>query len=102
MAQKKLKTADELTWKDIEVGNVITEAGNASLRRTGDWRTERPVMDKEKCNKCALCWLYCPDGAMKLLEDGYYEPDLFYCKGCGICAKVCRREAITMIEEEEI
>ncbi len=102
MAQKKLKTADELTWKDIEVGSVITEAGNASLRRTGDWRTERPVMDKEKCNKCGLCWLYCPDGAIKLLEDGYYEPDLFYCKGCGICAKACRREAITMIEEEEI
>jgi pyruvate ferredoxin oxidoreductase delta subunit len=102
MAQKKLKTADELTWKDMEVGNVITEAGNASLHRTGDWRTERPVMDKEKCNKCGLCWLYCPDGAMKLLEDEYYEPDLFYCKGCGICAKACRREAITMIEEEEI
>jgi len=102
MAQKKLKTADELTWKDMEVGNVITEAGNASLHRTGDWRTERPVMDKEKCNKCGLCWLYCPDGAVKLLEDGYYEPDLFYCKGCGICAKACRREAITMIEEEEI
>ena len=102
MAQKKLKTADELTWKDIEVGNVITEAGNASLRRTGDWRTERPVMDKEKCNKCGLCWLYCPDGAIKLLEDGYYEPDLYHCKGCGICAKACPREAITMIEEEEI
>lgn len=102
MAQKKLKTADELTWKDIEVGSVITEAGNASLRRTGDWRTERPVMDKEKCNKCGLCWLYCPDGAIKAVKDGYYEPDLFYCKGCGICAKVCRREAITMLEEEEI
>jgi pyruvate ferredoxin oxidoreductase delta subunit len=102
MAQKKLKTAEELTWKDIEVGNVITEAGNASLRKTGDWRTERPVMDKGKCNKCGLCWLYCPDAAIKPVEDGYYEPDLFYCKGCGICAKVCPREAITMTEEEEI
>jgi pyruvate ferredoxin oxidoreductase delta subunit len=35
------------------------------------------------------------------VEDGYYETDLFYCKGCGICAKVCAREAIAMIEEEE-
>jgi pyruvate ferredoxin oxidoreductase delta subunit len=102
MGEKKLKTAYELTWKDMEVGNVITEAGNASLHRTGDWRTERPVMDKEKCNKCGLCWLYCPDAAIKAVKDGYYEPDLFYCKGCGICARVCPREAITMIEEEEI
>ncbi len=101
MVEKKLKTAYDFTWRDMEVGNILTEAGSASLRRTGDWRSERPVMDKEKCNKCGLCWLYCPDAAMKLLEDGYYEPDLFYCKGCGICAKVCARGAITMIEEEE-
>ena len=101
MIGKKLKTAYDFTWRDMEVGNIVTEAGNAGLRRTGDWRSERPVMDKERCNKCGLCWLYCPDAAMKLLEDGYYEPDLFYCKGCGICAKVCAREAITMIEEEE-
>ncbi len=93
--------ADELSWRDLEVGNIVLEAGNASFRRTGDWRSERPIMDKEKCNKCGLCWLYCPDAAMKLLDDGYYEPELFYCKGCGICARVCPREAITMIEEEE-
>jgi len=102
MAGKRLKTAYDFTWRDMEVGNIVTEAGNASLRRTGDWKSERPIVDKEKCNKCGLCWLYCPEGAMKLLEDGYYEPDLFYCKGCGICANVCKREAITMIEEEEI
>jgi pyruvate ferredoxin oxidoreductase delta subunit len=93
--------ADELTWKDMEVGNIVTEPGSASFRRTGDWRSERPILDKEKCNKCGLCWLYCPEPACKLLKDGYYEIDLFYCKGCGICAKVCTREAITMIEEEE-
>ena len=93
--------ADELTWKDMEVGNIVTEPGSASFRKTGDWRSERPILDKEKCNKCGLCWLYCPEPAFKLLKDGYYEIDLFYCKGCGICAKVCNREAITMIEEEE-
>ena len=102
MAVKKLKTAYDFTWRDMEVGNILTEPGSAGLRRTGDWRSQRPILDEERCNKCGLCWLYCPDAAMKLLEDGYYEPDLYYCKGCGICARVCTREAITMIEEEEV
>ena len=26
----------------------------------GDWRSLRPVIDRRKCVKCALCWLYCP------------------------------------------
>jgi len=102
MAQKKLKTAYDFTWRDMEVGNIITEAGNASLRRTGDWRSERPVVDMAKCKKCGLCWLYCPDGAIEMLDDGYYEPDLYYCKGCGICASECPANAITMVAEEEI
>ena len=101
MTEKRLKTGSDFTWRDMKVGNIVTEAGNAALRRTGDWRSQRPITDKEKCNKCGLCWLYCPDAAIKPLEDGYYEHDFFYCKGCGICAKVCAREAITMIEEEE-
>ncbi|MBC8460109.1 MAG: 4Fe-4S binding protein, partial [Deltaproteobacteria bacterium] len=27
--------------------------------------------------------------------------DLFYCKGCGICAHECPTQSIKMIEEEE-
>ena len=101
MAKKKLKTGSDLTWKDLEVGNIVKEAGSASARKTGDWRSERPILDKEKCTKRALCWLYCPDAAIKPTEKGYYEADLDYCKGCGICADICPVEAITMTEEEE-
>ncbi|MFO7773278.1 MAG: 4Fe-4S binding protein [Dehalococcoidia bacterium] len=93
--------AGELTWKDMEVGNIVTEAGNASFRKTGDWRSQRPILDKDKCIKCALCWIYCPDAAINPGDNGYYEADLYYCKGCGICASICPEGAITMVEEEE-
>jgi len=100
MSKERLKTGFDFTWKDMEVGNIVTEVGSAALRRTGDWRTQRPIIDKQRCNKCGLCWLHCPDAAIKPCDDGYYEVELFYCKGCGICAKLCPKDAITMEEEE--
>lgn len=100
MGEKESKTATELTWQDMRFGNIYTKPGSAVRLKTGDWRSERPIVDRGKCNKCGLCWLYCPDSALTPLEDGYYEPDLDYCKGCGICSQVCPKEAITMVEEE--
>ena len=63
---------------------------------TGDWRTERPVMNRSRCNKCGLCWTYCPDTSIELDTDGYYKNLYEYCKGCGICVEVCPKKAITM------
>lgn len=88
-------------WREIPIGGLILEAGNAEDYLTGGWRTFRPVLDKEKCKNCLLCWMYCPDSSV-LLEDeemaGFYYD---HCKGCGICANVCPFEAIQMIEESK-
>lgn len=65
---------------------------------TGTWRTFRPVLDAEKCNLCLLCWVYCPDGTIKRLGEKL-EIDYSFCKGCGICAKECKKNCITMVEE---
>lgn len=67
---------------------------------TGSWRTFRPVINQEKCNRCLLCWVFCPDGVIKKHDLEALTIDLAYCKGCGICAHECRRGAITMFEEE--
>jgi len=66
---------------------------------TGDWRSERPVVNYNKCGQCGWCYLYCPVGCI-VEENGYYVPNLDFCKGCGICAKECPSQSITMITEE--
>ena len=66
---------------------------------TGEWRSQRPTLDSEKCTQCGLCWMYCPDNAIKPEKDRYgisYK----YCKGCGICAKECPQKAISMVTEK--
>ncbi len=98
---KKIKSESELTWKDLEIGSIVVEPGNASQYETGGWRSERPIFDNSKCNKCGLWYVFCPDGCIQQQEDGYFQPNMFYCKGCGICAHEWRRKAITMKEEEE-
>jgi len=94
------KSENELTWKEIEVGCIVTEPGNASQYKTGDWRSQRPTYDFSKCIKCGMCQIFCPEGCINQNEEGYFVADLFYCKGCGICAHECPTFVITMKEEE--
>ena len=91
----------ELTWKDLEIGCIVTEPGSASSYQTGDWRSQRPTYDFTRCIKCGVCAIYCPEPCIHPNEEGCFETDLFYCKGCGICAKECPTGVITMVEEEE-
>jgi len=88
-------------WKEIPIGGLILEAGNAEQYLTGGWRTFRPVVDKDKCTNCLLCWIYCPDGSIKVTDGEMKGFFLDHCKGCGICASVCPFKAITMVEESE-
>ena len=95
------KKESELTVRDLGIGGIITEPGSARAYQTGNWRSARPVLDKNKCIKCGLCSIFCPEGCRVLTPEGHYDADLFYCKGCGICARECWPQAITMVEEEE-
>jgi pyruvate ferredoxin oxidoreductase gamma subunit len=87
------------SWRELLPGCIIAEAGSAKQYRTGDWKSERPVWNHERCIKCGICYLFCPEGCIREREDGYFDANLFYCKGCGICARECWTEAIKMVEE---
>lgn len=95
------KSESELTSRDIEIGGIVTEPGNARQYRTGDWRSQRPTYNFKRCIKCALCYIYCPEACIRENEEGYFEADLYHCKGCGICARECPTRVISMVEEEE-
>ena len=94
-----VKNIQEIKWQDLELGMAITEPGSSRFYKTGDWRSLRPVVDKSKCVKCGLCYIFCPDAAIYEDKEGYFVADLEYCKGCGICAKECYVQCISMVEE---
>ena len=86
-------------WKRIPAAGLILTPGNAKEYRTGDWRTQRPVINRDLCTNCLTCWINCPDSAV-LVEDGKFKAfDLDHCKGCAICVTVCPKKAIHMESE---
>jgi pyruvate ferredoxin oxidoreductase delta subunit len=87
-------------WKEIPIGGTIVKPGNAVEYKTGDWRSERPVVDKDKCINCLQCWIFCPDSSILVKDEKMAGYDYFHCKGCGICAKICPVQAIEMVAEE--
>ena len=67
---------------------------------TGLWRTQRPVIDYARCNRCSwMCSTLCPDSAIRVDADRTPHIDYEHCKGCGICAGVCPPHAIAIVPE---
>lgn len=88
-------------WRDVPPGTVAF-GGTARQVQTGLWRSMRPVLDFKKCVSCLRCWVQCPDDAVRIdAESRVDEIDLFYCKGCGVCAQVCPVSAISMHPESD-
>jgi pyruvate ferredoxin oxidoreductase delta subunit len=98
-----MKKLDALmSWRKAPLGTNVDKPGSTTVFFTGDWKSARPVLQKDKCIYCGLCYIYCPEGCYTDMgpEEKWYRADLNYCKGCGICAKECPKDAIEMVVEE--
>lgn len=86
-------------WRELPLGGVTFKL--STEYKTGNWRALRPVIDQNKCVKCMLCWIFCPDMAITW-NGAQVEVDYDYCKGCGVCAQECPAKAIEMVPEFEV
>jgi pyruvate ferredoxin oxidoreductase gamma subunit len=91
----------DLPFEDASVSAPdIHAAANSVEVRTGLWRTLRPVIDYERCNKCWwVCSTFCPDGAIKV-NGQTPEIDYNHCKGCMVCVAQCPPHAIEAVPEQ--
>lgn len=85
--------------RQLPIGGVVL-AQSAAPPHTGGWRMgEKPSVRLDACVNCMLCWVYCPDSAVKIKDEALLGFDYDYCKGCGICREVCPTGAIKMVAE---
>jgi pyruvate ferredoxin oxidoreductase delta subunit len=78
----------------------LLEKGKAKPFKPGDKPEAIPEFDRDRCIRCGLCYLYCPDGAILRTDDGFFDVYQEKCKGCGICHRECWFGAINMVKEE--
>lgn len=99
-----MKLVRYITFQEVHTVNNrdhITPIGNEGIYilDTGKWRNNRPVMNKEKCIECGICFIFCPVNSITRDEYKKYHISLDFCKGCGICFEECPKKAIDMVQE---
>jgi 2-oxoisovalerate ferredoxin oxidoreductase delta subunit len=95
------KNAKKIVFtSEKEMPTMVISIGSQTFNKTGAWRNIKPITDLEKCIKCGICWKFCPEPAIDIVDE-WPVTDYDYCKGCGICAEECPTKCIVMVEEEK-
>lgn len=108
-------TFEKPGWEDMRLGVVIDAVGGHFKYGDSDggyvpgrneyfkkWSTRsmRPVLNFDKCTKCTLCWVACPDSVFDVTPDGFFDPNMEACCGCGVCEAICPvADCINMVNE---
>lgn len=83
-------------------GPILGKVGSSKRNKTGSWRTgKKPKYLQKNCIACKMCVLFCPEGCVKGKEKNTFNCDYDYCKGCGLCAAICPKKDIIMVDEGE-
>lgn len=80
----------------------VTAEPNTPLRKTGNWRVYRPVIDLARCTRCWVCFVRCPEGAIELEAEDWPRVDYEVCKGCLICVEECPPRCIERVRESRV
>jgi len=93
----------DLPFEDASLSApIILAPASSEAVKTGLWRTMRPVIDYQRCKRCAwICSTFCPEGNISLNQEGYPQIDYEHCKGCLICLAQCPAHAIRAEPERE-
>ena len=89
-----MRHVDEL----LELPTRLVGMRPMSENKTGNWRSQRPVIDPKKCTGCLICWKFCPEACVTI-ADKVPAISMEFCKGCAVCAAECPQGCITMAEE---
>lgn len=92
----------DLLFDDARISApAIHAAATSVMVKTGLWRTQRPVIDYDRCKGCWwVCGSFCPDGAINVV-DARPVIDYDHCKGCMVCVAQCPPHAIEAIPEQQ-
>lgn len=90
---------DHVPQKLSEIPDTTAYEAGYLVTKNAGWRNRRPVIHREMCVGCLQCYLYCPDGVI-YKNGGKVAIDYDFCKGCGICKKICKPGAIEMEAEK--
>jgi 2-oxoisovalerate ferredoxin oxidoreductase delta subunit len=97
----KDKKATKIVFKSAdEMPAMVISIGSQTHNKTGAWRNIRPEVDRSRCLKCGICWKFCPEPSIDIVDD-WPVVDYDFCKGCGICAEECPAKCIVMVEEQK-
>ncbi len=84
-------------YNELPINTMTTEPSTGN--KTGGWRTYRPIINLDECIKCMICWKFCPDVCINIVDEKP-EIDYDFCKGCGVCANECPKKCIEMVMED--